>query len=69
MHCNLLKSTLNVKIFIIIILLKFTVVIEGGIFPIKLIIFVQCNNRDVRVQILIWFHIFFALHGIPFSDF
>ena len=35
-HCNLLKSTLNVKICIIIILLKFTVVIGGGILPISL---------------------------------
>ena len=24
---------------------------------------------DVRVQILIWFHTFFALHKTPFSDF
>ena len=25
--------------------------------------------RDMRVQILIWFHTIFALHKTPFSDF
>ena len=35
----------------------------------KLIIFVQCNNRDVRVQILIWFQTLLLFTEFHFRTF